>query len=323
MKRVAAALAVAAGLTGLLLGARDGGQASAQAAVKRAAAKTVDAGSSRFRMTWQVPQLPQEFDLPTIEGTMDYVHHRGRIVYSRDNEMLFDGNVTYMKWPMPWRERAAWLRQDGYSDESDPLNLQDRATHNPIGLLGFLAGASNDVRVVGTEPVRGTSTTHYEGTLDLQKVVDQEPPDKRAELQNALDFIAEDEATTVPFGLWADGEGVAHRLRVDEQGAASVTIEYYDFGVPVEITPPPASEILSADEFFKEMEQHANDGCDGNTDSTAASSADSSGTGALGEGTFSTTGDGMLSSSTDGSNDNQVWLCVESTSSMETGRPSK
>ncbi len=293
MKRVAAALAVAAGLTGLLLGARDGGQASAQAAVKRAAAKTVDAGSSRFRMTWQVPQLPQEFDLPTIEWTMDYVHHRGRIVYSRDNEMLFDGNVTYMKWPMPWRERAAW------------------------------SGASNDVRVVGTEPVRGTSTTHYEGTLDLQKVVDQEPPDKRAELQDALDFIAEDEATTVPFGLWADGEGVAHRLRVDEQGAASVTIEYYDFGVPVEITPPPASEILSADEFFKEMEQHANDGCDEDTDSTGASSADSSGTGALGEGTFSTTGDGMLSSSTDGSNDNQVWLCVESTSSMETGRPSK
>jgi hypothetical protein len=110
--------------------------------------------------------------------------------------MLFDGKVTYLKWPMPWRHDAVWLRYEDEVSDVDPLDLRDRATRNPIGLLAFLTGASNDVREVGQDDVCGTRTTHYEGTLDLQTVVNQAPPDQRAELQEALSFIAEDEPTT-------------------------------------------------------------------------------------------------------------------------------
>src|SRR6266508_1112129 len=136
--------------------------------------------------------------------------------------------------------------------------------HNPISLLDLLTGASDNVREVGSEDVRSTATTHYEGTLDLQKVVDQAPQDKRAELQEWLNFMGEVEPTKVPFGLWIDGDGVAHRLRIDQEGDGSVTIEYYDFGVAVEVTPPPADEIMSSEEFQQELEAHAQDSsCDG------------------------------------------------------------
>jgi hypothetical protein len=258
VKGAAAVLAIAIGVVVILIG-RDGDAPSAQAAVNHALARTVDAHSSRFTIT--AMPLPDQFAYDyTLHGIMDYVHHRGRMTYGLDDEMILDGDVTYARWPMPWRHDSAWLRMETDSQETDPLDLYERAITNPMGLLSFLTGASNDARTVGSESVRGTRTKHYEGTLDLQKVVDQAPPDKRAELREWLDFIREDQPTIVPFGLWVDSDGIARRLRIDgSEGAGSVVIEYYDFGVPVEITPPPASEILSTEEFFKEMERHAAD----------------------------------------------------------------
>jgi hypothetical protein len=279
VKRAAAALVLAAGLTGLLQVGREGGQSSAQAAVRQAAAKSAEADSSRFTISWQGPQLPDRSLLPTVEGTMNYLQHRGRVRYGDQFELIYDGEITYAKWPMPWRHDAAWLRYEAGSNEPDPLDLQDRATRNPIGLLAFLTGAGDDVHVVGSEFVRGVETKHYEGTLDLQKVVDQAAAAKHAELQDSLNFLFEGAPKTVPFGLWVDGEGVAHRLRIDQPGGATITIEYYDFGIPIEVTPPPAKEIVSNEEFFKEMMRHQGDSsCDnGDTGSGGSSSSGAGG----------------------------------------------
>jgi hypothetical protein len=255
----AAVLLVPLVLIAVLLG-REGRATSAQAAVSQALTRTADARSSRFTLSWSSPLVSTEPPIASkFEGVMDYAHHRGRITYWKDSEVIFDGDVMYMKWPMPWRKESPWLRYDESGQEPDPLDLQERALRNPIGLLSFLSGASDGVREVGREEIRGTQTIHYEGTLDLQQVVDQSPPAKRAELQGLLDFIREDEPTTVPFGLWVDREGVAHRLRMDQSEGASVLVEYYDFGIPVQITPPAPSEIMSFEEFTKEIEAHSND----------------------------------------------------------------
>ena len=242
--------------------ARVGAPASAEAAVKQALARTVDARSSRFTLSWSGPELPSG-DRFKVEGLMDYASHRGRITYWQNDEVIVDGDVTYMQWPMPWRNDATWLRYDG-GNGADPLDLQERALSNPTGLLKFLTGAGNDVHEVGSEEIRGTRTIHYEGTVDLQKVVDQAPAGDQADLQVLLDFMREDEPTMVPFGLWVDGGGVAHRLRIDQGQGMSVLVEYYDFGLPVEITPPPPSKIISFEDFMKELEAHVGDSTCGN-----------------------------------------------------------
>src|SRR5438105_5065159 len=222
---------------------RGGEDHSAQAAVRRAAARTLDASSSRFTLTIAVTQSLQQFPAVlsppfAVEGLMDYVHHRGRISYggggNTREETIYDGDVVYTKWPLPWAKEKPWLRYEADAQDNDPFDLQDRAMRNPSGLLEFVHGAGTDVRNVGSENVRGIATTHYEGTLDLQKVVDQAPADKRAELQDFLNFIAEEEPTKVPFGLWVDEGGLAHRLRIDQHEGAT-TIEYYDFGVRVDV----------------------------------------------------------------------------------------
>jgi hypothetical protein len=244
--------------------ARAGAPGSAEAAVKQTLARTIDARSSRFTLSWSGPDLPSG-EPPKVDGLMDYASHQGRVSYGQDSEVIFDGDVTYMKSRLPWRNGAAWLREEG-GDNANPLDLQERALSNPTGLLKFLTGAGKDVREVGSEEVHGSRTIHYEGTLDLQKVVDQTPAAARAELQDLLEFMREDEPTTVPFGLWVDSGGVAHRLRMDQSQGGSVLVEYYDFGIPVEITPPAPSEIVSTEDYMKELEAYIDSRC-GNEES--------------------------------------------------------
>jgi hypothetical protein len=266
--RRAAVLALGVGLL-VAIAMHETGAPSAQAAVKRALARTIDAGSSRFTITWKVADLPHVLPEYKIEGIMDYVRHRGRVVYWGHSELLLDGDLVYMKWPVGSRGKRRWLRYEGDTADPYPFNLQERAMSKPMGLLKFLAGASSDVREVGTQDVRGVPTRHLEGTLDLQTVVDQAPAEEREELQFTLDFISEHQSTMVPFGLWVDSEGVAHRLRIDQGRGASVLIEYYDFGTPVVITPPPPDEIMSADEFFEEIRQQADSDCEHDTSADA------------------------------------------------------
>ncbi len=252
-----AALLVAGIGVAIWLAGGGSGSSSAQAAVRHAFARTVDAGSSRFTLSWAIPEF--ETADYKIDGLMDYAHHRGQMSFGSQAELLMDGDVTYSKTALPWRHDEVWVQSDTSGQESDPFNLQERAMSNPLSLLTFLIAVGSDVRSVGTERVRDAETTHYEGTLNLQNVIANAPQEDRADLKDTLDFIGQFEPTSVPFGLWVDRDGVARRLRIDQKGSGSILIEYYDFGVPVSITPPPVSATITIEELFKEVDDHQAD----------------------------------------------------------------
>jgi hypothetical protein len=220
----------------------------------------VDAGSSRFTLSFAIPpdEAPFAGDYK-IDGVMDYFRHRGQVSFGPKSELLIDGNMTYMQTALPWRHDPVWVSEDTSGQQSDPLDLQERAMSNPLSLLKFLTGVGSDLRNAGSEQVRGAETTHYEGTLNLQHVVENAPPQERAGLKDTLAFIGQFEPTTVPFGLWVDGDGIARRLRIDQKGGGSITIEYYDFGLPVSITPPLADATITFVELFKEAQDHQTD----------------------------------------------------------------
>jgi hypothetical protein len=210
---------------------------------------------------------------------MDFAHRRGRITYPGLSEAIYDGDTIYVRFPLPWRNPAPWTRLDIADDEAfDPLDLFERAMHNPIGLLEFLRGASDDTQNIGPELIRATSTTRYKGTLDLQRVVDNAPPAKQEELQQWLDFLSESSPTKVPFELWVDGRGLTHRLRLEIGQSESMTADYFDFGLTVAISPPPRSEIISPEQLWKEIELHMKGNCTGdeNDDESAGAPAGAS-----------------------------------------------
>ena len=270
-------------LVGLLSGPS---HPSAAAAVAYAATRTLDAGSSRVEVTYQFPSAVSASPLFPfrITGLIDYRNHRGEIAYGSSGEkMVYDGRVVYEREGLQLSPDKPWVRfEEGDDfDATDVFDLQERAMFDPSHLLTFLRRTSSGVRDVGSDTVRGFPTTHYEGVLDLQKIVDQAAADQRQELQEELDFVTQGQPKTISYGIWVDGDNVARRLRIDEAEGAAITIEFYDFGVPVVLDLPRADQIMTPEEYWdavqKYEQEHASD-CDGDPPEATPSPPADSGT---------------------------------------------
>jgi hypothetical protein len=126
-------------------------------------------------------------------------------------------------------------------------------TGAPLDALAYLKAVSGDVQVVGPDMVRGEPTTRYRGEVDPQKAAAQLPAALRPEADRAAGKVGQN----LPADLWIDGEGRLRKLvltadlaKVDgvpatvASGAAVVTVELWDFGTPVEVTAPPADQVV-------------------------------------------------------------------------------
>jgi hypothetical protein len=148
-----------------------------------------------------------------------------------------------------------WLKLDlDRSARSSGLDfsgfLQLGRGGDPTQTLRYLR-AAGDVKRVGTETVRGVETTHYHATIDLEKVPSTVRPADRARTRRAVRRLEQVTGLrSLPVDVWADAQDRVRRLRIDEAlnlgtGTAEMTVDsqLYDFGVPVEVTLPPASDV--------------------------------------------------------------------------------
>ncbi len=127
---------------------------------------------------------------------------------------------------------------------------------NPSDMLSSLLGASKGAVQVGSATIRGVQTVHYRVTIDLAKAAAQIPPSSRA----AFTLFAQAFGRQ-PFvaQVWVDQKGLVRRVLVSLTPAKSSgeragtqisqTVDFYDFGVPVRVTAPPASEVVSSSEL--------------------------------------------------------------------------
>jgi hypothetical protein len=233
----------------------------AQAALRHAAKRTLDAGSSRFSISYG--------DATPARGVMDYVHHRGMLRLGGMQELVFDGDVTYSRFTVDNGVIPAgkWLK--GESGSGNPFDLQDRALSNPATLLDFLRTASTEVRRVGSESIDNVPTTRYEGSIDLGKIVELSPVAERTDLRAALDTLRDATGTTMRYRAWVDADGVTRRLQLVWAGTSALTIDFYDFGVPVDVSVPRSDEILSGADIHA-IVQAASRGCSRSSDGSSA-----------------------------------------------------
>jgi LppX_LprAFG lipoprotein len=113
---------------------------------------------------------------------------------------------------------------------------------NPGGVLDSLRGAG-DVEKVGADTLRGVETTHYRATIDPQKAIANAP----AELQEKAKAGLAELGGPFPMDVWIDGDGQTRKISADidaATGKVSMTLEYYDFGVDVDVTAPPADDTF-------------------------------------------------------------------------------
>jgi len=150
---------------------------------------------------------------------------------------------------LPLPPGKEWFKIDleklGQTKGLDLEQLTQLSQSDPSQALDFLQGASDDFHEVGTEDVRGEPTTHYAGTVDLDKVADNAPSDQAEQYRKLAQSAP---SPLVPMDVWIGDDGYVHKLRFEQKPApgASMTIEeeLYDWGTSVDISPPADDEVV-------------------------------------------------------------------------------
>jgi hypothetical protein len=121
----------------------------------------------------------------------------------------------------------AWVKLDlaSLGQGADNATGGGLAQADPGGVLDLLRDIG-DVETIGPETLRGVPTTHYRGTID---------------------------GAPAPVDVWVDGDGQTRKVAatVDRAGIKVDTeMEYYDFGVKLDVSAPPADEVLDFSDVF-------------------------------------------------------------------------
>jgi hypothetical protein len=140
----------------------------------------------------------------------------------------------------PWVE-VKFSQLGGSLGSSISTLLQNAQNGNPAQQTEVLT-ASKNVHAVGTQVVNGVETTHYAGTVSASTALTSLPASVRKGLAPLLKLITGD----IRFDIWIDAQNVTRRLiereTVDGQ-AATVTVNVTAVNQPVQISPPPASQV--------------------------------------------------------------------------------
>jgi hypothetical protein len=168
-------------------------------------------------------------------------------------EIVFDKLVYYMKLPPgsgaslpPGKE---WFKLDfaklGKQQGLDLSQLMQLNQSDPSQALDFLQGASDDFEEVGQEEVRGEQTTHYKGTVDLEKVAEEAPADVQEQYRKLSELTGDKK---VPMDVWIGDDGLVRKIAftqaVPNGGSVKMEEELYDFGTDEQVEVPSDDAVV-------------------------------------------------------------------------------
>jgi hypothetical protein len=255
-------------------------------ALKQAAQKTTEAGTAKVAMTFGITGVAGLGDTTlSIDGAVDSTTGQsaftmdlsklaaalpssqqagvGAILGDGKVQIVTDGGDVYMQLgslaTLLGGSGQSWIKVPVGSDAASAVGA-------PVGdgteILKLLDQAGG-VTTVGNEQVRGVDTTHYQGTLDLASALAEASADQRAKAESELGKVGIDPSSaTLPVDVWIGADGLVRRVKVGVEGlqttgttaasstgspGGSVTIEFYDFGQPVNITVPSADQVFQID----------------------------------------------------------------------------
>jgi hypothetical protein len=228
------------------------GARSSSNAVADSADKTSAARSSRLELVVRQENEPAD----RFGGVYDYERSVGRFASTsgaKEGEdegsiqVLYTEDASYMNLgAFHTKTGKRWLKSSMGEGELFPPFAS-----TPADLLRFLRAAS-EVEKVDSGEVRGVEALHYRARLDLDRAVDAVPKKDREDVREMFSAYWVDQKQ-VPFDLWIDGEGRLRRVQIEipeGQGPSSeLTLDVFDYGVAVDVKPPPADQVITEDEF--------------------------------------------------------------------------
>ncbi|MEX1009071.1 MAG: hypothetical protein WD271_14665 [Acidimicrobiia bacterium] len=243
-------------------GGGDGANAVSIKALKTAAATTARAESVSFTIDQRIDFFGKPFTMHA-EGVSSGDGTRARVTTTNPlggtfELRLIDG-VAYIGLgdsPLAGLLPAGtrWVRLDlgelvnGQGSVIGGL-LDPAQRSTPQSGLDLLKGLSGDVETVGDDTVAGRHATHSHASIDFSKVGNLP----------GLDDDARAKLGSVPVDVWIDDRDrvVKVQTTIDAsmvgvpgvEGSVSMTMEVTEFGVPIDVEPPPADEVFEFDDL--------------------------------------------------------------------------
>lgn len=183
----------------------------------------------------------------TFTGVMDLQSPKGVLYFSAptartsSGEIRIVGHCEYLSSDLGLTSSKPWASVD--IDRLLPA-FSATSPSSPTDSLHMLESTGTFHRV-GAEHVRGVATTHYHGVLDVGKASAPLPKLLKKELRKTG-------VSTMPTNAWIDGSGFLRKMTTTLSGV-TVSIEYYDFGVTVNVSAPPADQVQDVTDKFKSV----------------------------------------------------------------------
>lgn len=168
------------------------------------------------------------------------------------------GSSSYVSWgllTLLTGGQGTWLETEVEDTDQITNTFGAGPTGSPADFLAALEEANADVTEIGTEDVRGVSTTHLRAIVDLAELDAAISDEERATLERDLGELNVD---AFPIDFWVGDDGLIRRysMNIDQaadgsEGASNATVvfEFFDYGADISIEAPPADEVISADEL--------------------------------------------------------------------------
>ena len=172
-------------------------------------------------MEWvQEQELENDSWLLKADGFADLVAGHMAVTVRHPNgpaEVRTLGSTVYYE-----LSGGGWARSDESGRGGGELSLL-QAIVKPGDPLTYLSRLGAPIDRVGRGEVRGAAATHYLSFVDMAKV--------------------DGTSRLLDVELWLDDERRVVRFRHPTNEAGRITYDFFDFGVPVEISVPPPAEV--------------------------------------------------------------------------------
>jgi hypothetical protein len=242
-------------------------------AVLDALAATNAEETARLAMRVEMTGIPGEDSfVMTADGLMtldgEQLEMTAKVDAGDDSvEMAMRGisGVVYMKMSDVPGAPDGWMKIDASQFGAGAGTLGTAS--DPSEFLDYLYAVADSVQEVGREEVHGAQTTHYFALLDLTNMPDDDtvPPEVRDQLLEEIASLGF-ALPPIPADIWIDDDGRLRKMQLvmdfsdmlggfgslggDDMPNITMTMsmELSDFGVAVDVQPPPADEIIPFNE---------------------------------------------------------------------------
>lgn len=177
-------------------------------------------------------------------------------------EAIQDGDTVYIRFPLMAKDMPdgkTWIKGDARdlarANGGQMSQFGSFAGTDARDVFGLLKAVSGSIEAVGSEEIRGVETRHYRATLDTSKIEQLIPEAQRQSLGGVDQAAKQAGLTELPLDVWIDSDQRLRKLSIDldakQPGTdasvkASLVVELFDYGTPLDVELPPADQVVDA-----------------------------------------------------------------------------